>query len=885
MLTLALANIRTYARRFIAVTLAVMIGTAFLSATLMVNSSATASLQRSIGEAYEHADLVAGIDDDAAATASADSSDAAEQILGAEQLAAVREVPGVGAAEPQTTSGARIAADSGDYNAVVQPFAADAQLRATELVSGRAPSGTGQITVDQKHAEQYGLSAGNTVDLTGTTPNGDPIDYPATITGITASSNSPFLGSNLQVAVSPERYATFTGDEPMYQSIMVRLDDGTDPAAATTAIADALRAHGISTPSVMTGQERTVEELASFTGGQDQFTVILLVFALIALVVTGLVVMNTFAVLVAQRTRELALLRTLGAMRAQLRRSVLIEALVIGVVSSALGVALAIGVMAALVGYVSTLPEASFAVLSVSPVSVIAGLAVGTIMTLLAAWAPARRAMSVAPLAALRPADDANVHNRIGKVRLVFGLVLAAGGGALLAVGAVAHQLLVGFAGGLLSFIGILMLASLFLPGAVRAVGRAVGGSGVPAKLASLNAVRNPGRTTATATALLIGVTLVSMMMVGAQTTKQSFGAELGRNYLVDFVVDSPAAYGEDFGGAALPGAGQDASGPEATPEEATPSTRGRVGEAQAKAASAIDGVSAVALLEPVARDADGNTLYAADAGVLAAVLNDPDLVPANGEVLAGQNVEAKQLTVHALEGTETRTLEVKRSQSDFSLALMTTATAQQLPGYAPGGAVSSSTSADGEWTMAAYPALWIKADAGLDTAALQQVGRSLAADLDVSDYLVTGGAMEKALFTQVIDTLLLVVSGLLAVAVFIALIGVANTLSLSVLERTRESALLRALGLTRGQLRGMLALEAVLIAGVAALLGIVLGTTYGVLGAQSAIGSFAAVSLSLPWAQLALVLGIAALAALAASVLPARRAARLSPVEGLATE
>lgn len=871
MLSLALANIRTYSRRFIAVTLAVMIGTAFLSATLMVNSSATASLERSIGEAYQHADLVAGIDMNQPFTEG--------EVLGAQQLAAVAAVPGVAAVEPQTTSGARIATGSGDYTAVVQPYAADAQLRTTTLDSGNAPTGGSELTVDADHAERYGLHTGDIVGVTGTSPDGKTLDYEARITGITASSNSPMLGSELQVAVSPKKYDSFTGSAPDYQSLLLRLDDGADAAAVTTAAADALKSHGISNPSVMTSQERTVTELSGFTGGQDQFTIILLVFALIALVVTGLVVMNTFAVLVAQRTRELALLRTLGAMRAQLRRSVLVEALVIGVVSSALGVLLAIGVMAGLVGYVSTLPSASFAVLAVSPISVIAGLGVGTLMTLLAAWAPARRAMSVAPLAALRPADDASVHNRIGKLRLVFGALLTLGGGALLVFGAVAHQLLIGFAGGLLSFIGILMLASLFLPGAVRAVGRLFGGAGVPAKLASLNAVRNPGRTTATATALLIGVTLVTMMMVGAQTTKQSFGDELGRNFLVDFTVDSPAAYGEAFGGVPLP-EGSGGAGASTAAQDAA-----QLGASQAKAASAVDGVSAVALLKPVAQDAQGATLYAADPDVLAKVLNDPSLVPADGEVLAGQSEQAKKLTVHALGSKDTSTLAVKRSQSEAAMAIMTTATAQQLPGYTGADSVATTSTEDGAYSMGAYPTLWIKAAPGLDSAALQDLGRSLAADLRVSDYQVAGGAMEKALFTQVIDTLLLVVSGLLAVAVFIALIGVANTLSLSVLERTRESALLRALGLTRAQLRGMLALEAVLIAGVAALLGIVLGTTYGVLGAQSALGSFATVTLSLPWGQLLLVLGVSVLAALAASIVPARRAARLSPVEGLATE
>jgi len=179
---------------------------------------------------------------------------------------------------------------------------------------------------------------------------------------------------------------------------------------------------------------------------------------------------------------------------------------------------------------------------------------------------------------------------------------------------------------------------------------------------------------------------------------------------------------------------------------------------------------------------------------------------------------------------------------------------------------------------------VWVKLDDSVSADSVQAIQKEVAAALGVQERTVSGAAIERVTFNSIIDVLLLVVTGLLGVAVVIALIGVANTLSLSVLERTRENSLLRALGLTKGQLRGMLAIEAVLVAGVAAVLGAGIGIVYGWLGAQAALGGVADVVPAVPWLQLATVFGVAVVAGLLASVIPAHRAARLSPVEGLAT-
>jgi len=178
-----------------------------------------------------------------------------------------------------------------------------------------------------------------------------------------------------------------------------------------------------------------------------------------------------------------------------------------------------------------------------------------------------------------------------------------------------------------------------------------------------------------------------------------------------------------------------------------------------------------------------------------------------------------------------------------------------------------------------------LKVDDNLSSGQITDLISEITNIAKVDSYMVDGGIVQNAMFSQVIDVLLTIVSALLAVAVLIALIGVANTLSLSVLERTRENSLLRALGLKKKQLRAMLAQEAVLIGGVAALLGLVLGVAYGLLGAQSALSSMGDMSYEIPWLQLSIVLVVSIVAALLASVTPGRRASKLSPVEGLAAE
>lgn len=855
MLQVALAQVRVHARRFIAVGLAVMLGVAFLSATLMVGATTNASLGQSIGASYAQADLVVTGED--GTTVPADVADG------------LATVPGVDAVHGLERAYSQLATGSETSLAAITATAPD-RLETATVTNGTYPSKPGEIALDETSAARLDVVPGDTVALDSGAPS-TSLGNALTVSGLTAPSEDPTLSGAVQVLASPSVVRELNGGETAFRNVQLALAPGADTTAVTGTVTAALA--GSATDGaflVRTADEQTVADVAQLSDGNDVLTGILLAFAAVAVIVAALVISNTFSVLVAQRTRELALLRCIGAERRQVRTSVLVEAAIVGLVSAVLGVLLAVGVMAVLVGIARQTTFGSFAVLAVPPSAVITGIVVGVLMTLLAALVPARAATRVAPLAALRPTDPIVAGSGGGRVRLSTGLAALTVGGALLLFGALSVAIVQAVAGGAISFLGVILLAPFFVPRSVAAIGRIARPLGVPGTLASVNAVRNPARTTASAAALMVGVTLVTMMMVGAQTARTSFDRALDENYAVDLEVAGTGAT------AAAPGA--------APPRVDAPTLL------------QVDGVRTAVELTPVmltSADDGGILVYAADPEEIAGVLRSQGTALTDGMVLAPQTWTQADITLEGAGGPST--LPVTATGAGFFQPLITTTTAEELGGT-PSDALSTYLGDTGDTgpeqsvagqTLASYlgTTYWLKLDDGLDAAAVMDVQSRIVAATGVSEYQVTGAAIERVAYNQIIDVMLLIVTALLAVAVLIALIGVANTLSLSVLERRRENSLLRALGLTRAQLRGMLAVEAVLVAGVAALLGSGLGILYGWLGAQSALGGIAAVSPSVPFGQIGAVLAVAVGAGLLASVLPARRAARLSPVSGLASD
>lgn len=581
---------------------------------------------------------------------------------------------------------------------------------------------------------------------------------------------------------------------------------------------------------------------AEITRGVDVLSVMALMFVAIALFVGVMVIANTFAILFAQRQRDFALLRCVGVTRRQLRRAVRLEALVLGLVASAAGVVAGAVVGAGLVALVRRW-FSDMAPASLDPLWTGGGFAVGVVVTLLAAWLPTRAATRVAPLAALRPDTGVDVRSAAGRVRLALATLCLVGGTGLLAVAVATTTLPVMLAGGTVTFLGVLLLGPVLVPRLIRLVGH-LAGDGPVRRLATGNAVRNPRRTATTAASLLVGVTLTTAVLTGLASSRAGLDGELDRDYPLDATVtavDQPLA--ADLAARA-----------EALPDVAS--------------VDALDGTTATigGVEVPIV----------GTAGRVGAVRGPDDLSPRDGVLLLpydvidelprrlGDRVWDDHEVVVTVAGRE-RTLDV-----------------QPANGWGRAGVVSATTLA-ALAPETQVTALWVRAADGADA---EDLRGDLAALAGASGAGLDGGYSQRAWVVLQVDVLTGAVVGLLAIAIVIALVGIANTLGLSVLERGRENALLRAMGLTRRQLRRAMATEGLLLSAVATAMGVALGLVFAWVGVQVLIaGVVDDAALTVPVLQVGGVALVAALAGLAACVLPARKAARVAPAAGLALD
>lgn len=812
-----LASLRAHLGRLVAACLAIVLGVGFATLALTARSSAARGIDDTIG---------------AANTGVAAVVEGRGESIRPTDVAAVRRLPQAGSVVPRTVTYLQVywpGTIRPQYLTVAARYDA-AEIAGPVAAAGRLPTADGELAVPARLADKHQLGVGAKL----TVSDYDGRRSVVTVVGTVADGRS--VGPADAVATP----AAVLGWEPSaaIQNVRVAAAPGVGQEAMAAAVRDVVGS-GL---RVYTGEAWTQREVDRITNGVDVLGGVFGMFAVIALFVACLVIANTFTIVIAQRTREMALLRCVGASRRQVFSSVLAEAAVVGVVASAVGVLFGTGLTAAGLALAGRfdwgIPPVG---VHFDPVALALPLVVGTAATILAAVAPARRATRVAPLAALRPQTAAAATSKAGAIRLGLGFLLLAGGGVLLAVGAGRHEVFLGVGGGLLSFLGILATGSLLVPALVRLLGTLparVGGA--PGRIAAGNAVRNPKRTAATTAALLIGVTLISLTSVGIASVRKTFDVTMDAEYPVDVMV---AADGERLPANAAEQL-QDIQGiAHVLPVR---SVEARSGGAQVRV-SGIDLVAAplvvhspeLGRLKPGTAFADVSTLQTLD-------------VTSGGKVTLASGPRTLTVTVVQVDGLEPMVI------SAPDLAAL--APAAPITGYW----LDSAPDADG-------PAVMDAVEQSLPT---------------VKNLRVAGGLAERSTYTELFDALLIVAIALLAVSVLIALVGVGNTLSLSVLERTRENALLRALGLTSRQLRGMLAIESLLMALVAAGLGITLGLVYGWTGTSALMGGQTdAVQYAAPVGLLVTIALVAAAAGMLASVLPARRAAKVAPAAALATE
>lgn len=902
MLRLTLAQMRRSLGRLASAGLAIGIGTAFVAATLLASGIMTRTTYDSVASGYADADLVVSGSDVTPRT-----------------VTALGEVPGVRSVHGYTQQGVELTGPDGQAVTTVAVRAQDPALQAGTVAEGRLPDAPGEVALPRETAELLGAGPGDDVEATVEAwREVDGAEEPAPerrvdtleVVGLLDMPEAAFLatgGVGLVTAQQADAWSAFRGEDPAetwYWFATVAVEDGASVADVRRTAAEVVDGD----TEVLTRDEQAARMTAEITGDTNQLTAVVLGFAGVSMLVAGLVIANTFQVLVAQRTRTLALLRCVGADRAQLRRSVVLEALLLGAAASVAGLVTALVVVqTALVVLGRTLPDVPLpGAVEITPAVILVPIAVGTVMTVLASLSPAIAATRVAPLAALRPAGSPTLAERSGRTRAWVAGTLVVGGGLGLALGVVVAAqvdlvlgLLLGVAGGAASFVGVVVGAVFWVPRLVGWVGVLGARAGGPAaRLAAANSVRNPRRTAATSAALFIGVTLVAMMSTGAAIARTSLTSALAEEFSVDVAVST---MGDGLTMPPLPSGVADevraVDGVEDVVEltgtvvevvEGLDADAGEVSFLEARGVEPAAG--AAALLDATGLDGldDAHVVVPAEVSGWTGIETGDQLVlrrqPVPAEWASAETSgPADEGAAGGGAGAGTGGAGAGTTSSDATdpERLAVTAVVTDLPGNA---VVLTPGAVERLDPGAAVSLLWVRLDPGSDpTGAVTAI--TAAASATGEPLETVGGAVERAFFQRVVDTLLAVVVGLLGVAVVIALVGVTNTLSLSVLERRRENATLRAIGLSRAQLRGTLAVEGMLIAGVGALVGAVLGTVYGWAGARTLLSTFGPVGFAVPWRDLAVVLAIALLAGLAASVLPGRSAARTSPVEALAVE
>ena len=812
MLHTTLAEVRAHPTRLLGVLLAVALSVGFVVASLVFVDTQSAALQRSVASRTAGSSVVVQPSDD---------RDLTSTITG---------TPGVETVDRSRTTFLDFSAGAHHGLLELGSLPQDPRLQWLSLQQGAWPAQADQIALGRAAADRSRVRIGDTVRVQEPGVDGSGGVRDLRIVGLVDESASLF--SDLQSS------GVVTASSPLLDTgtveYLVIARPGVDPDTLAATLAQRLPPE----TQVLTATAVAAQRLDGLTGGVDVIRYLLLGFGSIAVLVGAMIIGNIFGIVVAQRRRQLGLLRAVGATRAQIRRALLVEAIVVGVLGALLGVGLGITIAAA----ATVISGSLSAGLAVRPLPLVLAAVAGVTVTLVSALAPAHRAMVVSPLDALSPVADATTARRSGLIRAIIGGTLGLLGAATV-LGALhrggSGTLVLSVAGSALLAAAVIGLAPVYLPPVFRGVARLLQGSRPSVRLAAANTVRNPARAAAVCASLMLGVGLIVTLQVGAASVQSSTQASVRHEFPIDAIVRTPSG--------ALPSDVVTGVRELGTVRAAiaVPSAEATVGDGSVR----LDGLGV-----------DAGSVVAAGLDVLdsGTALAHPFTLETLGKS------DGDRVTVTVATRSETFVLRASDVADAGSLVITT----QALDRIAPDTPVA---------------AVWAAARADADPAEVMSSVRTVAA---AYPRLEVGGSLEEvAAITSVLQVLLEIATALTAVAVVIALVGMGNSLALSVIERSRESALLRALGLQRRQLRWMLAAEAVLLALIGAGVGVLAGIGFGMIGAaaMAAEGGFAETRFAISASQTTVVVAVAVLAGALASVLPGRRAARARPVEALA--
>ncbi|MFD9488365.1 ABC transporter permease [Streptomyces sp. NPDC059991] len=837
----ALRNVLAHKARLLMTVLAVMLGVAFVSGTLVFTDTLKSAFKNQSAKSYDNVAV--------AVTSYGSGDDKQDPGVSRQTVKKIEALDGVASVNGRVDGFAGVADRHGKL--IGQGWAnkggnyspgKDGKDPAYTFTNGSGPVQDGQIALDEDTASKGKYKTGDRVRVA---TNGPVKTY--TLSGVfTTEDGGVNAGGSL--VLFDTRVAQQLYLKPgFFQNVNISATPGADAQKILSEVTPLIPEHA----TARTGQALADQEAKDIEEGLSALNQTLLAFAAIALFVGIFLISNTFTMLVAQRTKELALMRAVGASRSQVRRSVLTEALVVGVTASAIGFGLGIGLAAGLRSAMSSfgmkIPGGS---LIISATPVIAALAVGVLVTLIAALLPAWRAAKIPPVAAMNSVHLAATTKSLVVRNTIGAIITLLGAGAVLSGAATGKDGKTMIAlGAFLALVGIIVLIPLLSRPVIALVRPALAKMfGVSGKLASQNAVRNPRRTGATASALAIGLTLVTGLSVLGITLGKAIDKTTTDNIKADYMVQM--------------------------------ADRGDLDKSVVPELRKAPGVAAVSPQQSsnIKLDGEFRNVSGVTPGDIEKVLRVEALSGSLAALGKGQiAVDDKTAEKHGWKaGT--------RLPAEFDDKKKTTLTVGAV--FKKQDFLSSvlapTSMLDPHETRPYIREVYVKMDGGA-TAANEQALVNALGDNPAISFMDQKDIRDE--FGGMINTLLNIMYGLLAMALIIAVLGVVNTLAMSVFERQQEIGMLRAIGLERGKVKRMIRLEAIVISLFGAVIGVGLGTFLAWAIGQTIKGSIPQYALVIPWDRIGLFLVLAGLVGVLASLWPARSAARLNMLTAIKTE